>query len=192
MFPDAAAGQSVHVWLAPVWEAQGARALTRSAVACTCVVRRAQSWKAGCCRGVGQRGPAGSQLLMWLAAWLTPLRCWLDGEIQRPQATTEVGRMPPPSRAFLLSLSPGVTWTRSLTFQGFGLAHLWDPSGKVGLACLQSNKRTLDLTLILPCRFFFFLARCQIRMPYTCTLESAAVFLLFSWFIVVICESQTQ
>lgn len=116
---------------------------------------RAQSWKAGSCRGVGQRGPAGSQLLMWLAAWLTPLRCWRDGEIQRPQATTEVGRMPPPSRAFLLSLSPGVTWTTALTFQGFGLAHLWDLLGKVGLACLQSNKRTLDLTLILPCRFFF-------------------------------------
>ena len=63
--------------------------------------------------------------------------------------------MPPPSRAFLLSLSPGVTWTTALTFQGFGLAHLWDLLGKVGLACLQSNKRTLDLTLILPCRFFF-------------------------------------
>ena len=115
-----------------------------------------QSWKAGSCRGVGQRGPAGSQLLMWLAAWLTPLRCWRDGEIQGPQATTEVGRMPPPSRAFLFPLSPGVTWTRALAFQGFGLAHLWDPLDKVGLACLQSNKRTLDLTLILPCRFFFF------------------------------------
>lgn len=47
-------------------------------------------------------GPAGSQLLMWLAAWLTPLRCWKNGKILWPQATTEVGRMPPPSRAFLL------------------------------------------------------------------------------------------
>lgn len=157
MFPDSAAGQSVHVWPVPVWEVlQGACASIRSAAACTCVVCRAQSWKAGSCRGVGQRGPAGSQLLMWLAAWLTPLRCWRDGEIQRPQATTEVGRMPPPTRAFLFSLSPGVTWTRALAFQGFGLAHLWDPLDKVGLACLQSNKRTLDLTLILPCRYFFF------------------------------------
>jgi hypothetical protein len=70
-----------------------------STVACICVVCKIQSWKAGSSRGVGQLGSAGSQLLMWLAAWLTPLRCWGDGEIQWPQATTEVGRMPPPSRA---------------------------------------------------------------------------------------------
>lgn len=56
---------------------------------------------------LGNRGPAGSQLLMWLAAWLTPLRCCEDGKIQWPQATTEVGRVPPASRAAASSLSSG-------------------------------------------------------------------------------------
>lgn len=35
---------------------------------CTYVVYKTQSWKAGPGIGVGQLGPAGSQLLLWLAA----------------------------------------------------------------------------------------------------------------------------
>lgn len=102
-----------------------------SAVARTCVACETQSWKAGSGGGVGQLGPAGSQLLMWLAAWLTPLRCWRDGEIQWPQATTQVGRMPLPFRAFLLSLSSGAHWARALAFQCSRLAawHRGETSG---------------------------------------------------------------
>lgn len=102
---------STHLAHASVW----------STAACTCVVYKTQSWKAGSCGGVGQSRPAGSQLLMWLAAWLAPLRCWQDGEICWPQATTVVGRMPP-SRAFLLPLSSGAQWARALDFQFFRLA----------------------------------------------------------------------
>lgn len=87
-------------------------ALTWSTVACTCEVCKTQSWKAGSSGGVGQLGPAGSQRLMWLAAWLAPLRCWQGGQIYWPQATTEVGKTPPPSRAFLPPLSSGAQQAR--------------------------------------------------------------------------------
>lgn len=134
---------STHLAHASVW----------STVACTCVLCKTQSWKAGSCGGVGQFKPAGSQLLMWLAAWLAPLRCWQDGEIYWPQATTEAGRMPP-STAFLLPLSSGAQWAQALGFQFFRLAAgiavrlSFPPVGSLGqcrLGVASLIKGTVDL-----------------------------------------------
>lgn len=98
-------------------------------------------------------GPAGSQLLMWFAAWLTPLRCWRDGKIQWPQATTEVGKMPPPSRAFLLSLSSGAQWAQALVFQFLMLAawHHSEASGRP--TCGIRWVRLGEVGLAWPCPF---------------------------------------
>lgn len=106
-------------------------------MACTCKVCKIQSWKAGSSRGVGQLGPAGSQLLMWLTAWLVALRCWRDGAIQWPQATTEVGRMPPPSEP-PSSLSSGAQCAWAVACQFFRLAHLCDVLGEAASTWLLS------------------------------------------------------
>lgn len=106
-------------------------ALIWSTAACTCVVYKTQSWKAGSSGGVGQLGPAGSQLLMWLAAWLTPLRCWRDGRSSGPRLPLRWAgchHLPelPPFFVFRAQ------WARALAFQFF---RLWAVLGKVGWAC---------------------------------------------------------
>lgn len=106
--------------LYPMGCSHGCHAHTWSTVACTLAGVSTSPGKL--LREVLGNRPAGSQLLMWLAAWLTPRRCWRDGEIQWLRATIEVGRMPPLSRAFLCSLSSGTQWAKALAFQGFQLA----------------------------------------------------------------------